>query len=1156
MTRDFALPGLEPRSERLVRLLIRAGRVLGSSLNLDQTLRQLLDLLVPELGDACVLHLLAADSQTVAVELSHGIPSIAEVLAEFTRRFPAALRPGSPLAEAARTGRMVAVDSMTEEAVERFASEPEHRDLIRRLRIRSLLAVPLRTPERVWGALGVLAVEGGMADRAFGPTERALLEEIANRAALAVSHATLFREVESARSAAEHAAQLTSRLQRITAALGAAETPDAVYDVIIGAVLEALGAVGGGVLEASADGELLHLRRIAGFSPTTAAAHRTVPLRSVLDQGPGGAGWLPVHDAWMSGQPVWIPNLRAWQDRYQFRPTLLGSGKDASWGVVPLRGGGDLIGALTFTFPEPREFTDQERAFAEALADHCGQALERARLRSSEAAALRAAARAEQSLTTAMSQVSNVILTFDPEWRFVFMNPAAATAIRKLGVEPEELLGRAIWDAMPHLRGSPLESELLRARADNVPVHFEEHYPALAAWYAVDLYPSVHGVTVVASDITASRTLQQSEALLRRLAAVVQSSRDAIISKTLDGTVTSWNRSAERIFGYTADEMVGQPIYRLIPESLHDEERELLRRVAGGEVVESFESERVRKDGRRIIISVTISPVHDASGVVAGVSSIKRDVTEQRRVQRALEESEARLQAILHQLPSGVIIAEAPSGRLLRASRQVEVIWRQPAILSDDIQGYAEYRGFHPDGRPYAPEEWPLARAMLSGAPVLGEEIQILRGDGTTGWISANAAPLQDSSGAIVGGVVAFSDITAHREAEERLRQAAKMEAIGRLAGGLAHDFNNQLNALSGFAHFVARDPGLGEQARRDLVQVQQAAERMAGLTRQLLAFSRQQILTPETIELNAAVADAYPLLQRLIGSQIEIRIASAAAPIWIRADRSQLLQVLMNLAINARDAMPDGGTLSIRSGTRQVRGPQPHRPPGAAVPPGSYAELIVEDSGGGIAPEVMPNIFEPFFTTKEVGKGTGLGLATVHGIVTQSRGAVWADSSPGGGAAFHILLPVAAAPEATVLEPAERSAVSAAGGRVLLVEDEEIVRQILARTLSAAGFDVLEARHGGEALEQLTQARGQVDVVLSDMVMPMMGGRELAAQLKRLYPDLPAVWMSGYPRESLAAGESIPEGAPFLQKPVPPGVLLDTVRTVLARAGGRSSTA
>ncbi len=1150
---EFALTGLQPGSERLVRLLTRAGRVLGSSLDLDHTLRQLVDLLVPELADVCILHLLAPDGRTVDIELSHAIPGAAAVFADFAARYPASARPNSPLGDAIRTGRTEVVHTVTESDLDRIASSAEQREMVRRLGLRSVLATPLRTADRIWGALGVLLVEEGGRERSFGPTELALLEEIADRAALAVSHATLFRQAESDRAAAEYAAQLTERLQRVTAALGGAETTDAVCDVIVSAGVEALGAIGGGLLETSADGELFHLRRIAGFTGETAAAYTTIPLRATIAAGSGSAGWLPVHDAWISGEPVWIPNLRVWRERYGFDPTLLGPDNDASWGVLPLRGGEGLFGALTLTFPQPRQLSEQERSFATALAGQCAQALDRARLRSSEAAALRAAARAEQRLATAMGQVSDVILTLDPDWRIDFINPAAAAVIRKLAMEPGQLRGRMLWEVLPQLAGSTLQRESIRARTEQVPLHYEEYYPALSGWYAVDLYPSLHGVTVVARDVTATRELHDREERLRWLGAVVQSSRDAIISKGLDGTVTSWNLSAERIFGYNAEEMVGGPIFRLIPESLHEEERELLRRVARGEVIESFESERIRKDGRRIIIAVTLSPVLDAAGAVAGVSSIKRDVTEQRRVQRALQESEARLQALLQQLPSGVMIAEAPSGRLVQANPQVELIWRRPTILSSDVEGYRVYEGFHADGRPYAPDEWPLARALATGETVLGEEIRITRGDGTSGWISANAAPLRDASGAIGGAVVAFSDITAQHEAEERLRQSAKMEAIGRLAGGLAHDFNNQLSALSGFAEFVARDSGLSARARQDLLQVQLAGERMAGLTRQLLAFSRQQILMLETVDLNAAVADAHPLLQRLIGTQIEMRIETHATPIWIRADRSQLLQVLMNLAINARDAMPDGGTLHIRSGVHHLTGERPRGAAEAGLAPGSYAEIVVEDSGTGIAPEVLPHIFEPFFTTKEVGRGTGLGLATVHGIVAQSHGAVWANPAAGRGATFHVLLPLAAPPDAAAHRgPGRRG--ERADGRVLLVEDEETVRQITARVLSEAGFEVLQARHGREALERLADARGRVDVIVSDIVMPVMDGRHLTVQLRTRFPGVPTVWMSGYPRDTLAEGDALPAGAPFLQKPVPPDLLIETVRLAIARSGVRST--
>jgi signal transduction histidine kinase/ActR/RegA family two-component response regulator len=388
-------------------------------------------------------------------------------------------------------------------------------------------------------------------------------------------------------------------------------------------------------------------------------------------------------------------------------------------------------------------------------------------------------------------------------------------------------------------------------------------------------------------------------------------------------------------------------------------------------------------------------------------------------------------------------------------------------------------------------------------------------------------------------------DITERKQTEERLRQAEKMESIGRLAGGLAHDFNNQLHALSGFTNFVARDPGLGPQARRDLLEIQNAADRMSSLTRQLLAFSRQQLLTPETLDLNVAVADTQPMLQRLIGSNIEIRLELAPGAKWVQVDRAQLLQVLMNLAINARDAMPDGGTLTIRTAERVVDPGSIEPPNGVPVEPGRYVELAVSDSGTGIAADHLPYIFEPFYTTKAVGKGTGLGLATVHGIVQQSRGYLRVDSAAGAGATFTIWLPLADAPEETAQLPGKAPRTNGRPARVLIVDDEPMVRRIVTRTLELEGYQVTEARHGEEALALLAELDGAVDVVVSDVVMPVMGGPELAARLRERYPDLPVIWMSGYPSET-AFGGGLPDDQPFLQKPVGADLLTKTVQQVI----------
>jgi two-component system cell cycle sensor histidine kinase/response regulator CckA len=504
-------------------------------------------------------------------------------------------------------------------------------------------------------------------------------------------------------------------------------------------------------------------------------------------------------------------------------------------------------------------------------------------------------------------------------------------------------------------------------------------------------------------------------AAAERLAAIVESSDDAIVSKTLEGTILTWNPAAERIFGYSAAEMIGSSVYVLIPSELHGEERDILARIARGEHVAHFETTRLRKEGTRIAVSLSISPIRDSSGSIIGTSSIKRDITER-------------------------------------------------------------------------------------------------------------------------------------KQAEDALRQAAKMEALGALAGGLAHDFNNQLHALSGFAHFVARDTGLGAAGRQDLMEIQKTIERMASLTRQLLAFARQQVMNPETLDLNTAIDDTLPMLQRLIGSNVTIDRSLSQGPKWVQADRAQLVQVLLNLVINARDAMPAGGKLSIRTETLEVSPGQLLDRLGVPVEPGAYAELAVSDAGQGIRPEHLPHIFEPVYTTKEVGQGTGLGLATVEGIVTQSGGRIQVASAVGQGTTLRILLPLTDQPAPNSRAGYPAPARTGPRARLLLVDDEDSVRAVVARMLQGEGYEVLGARDGEEALSHLELVGGTVDLVITDLVMPVMGGRELTLELHRLYPNLPVVWISGHPRGvELRSAEPAMEVA-FLQKPISPRALSETIGQVVRR--------
>ena len=623
-----------------------------------------------------------------------------------------------------------------------------------------------------------------------------------------------------------------------------------------------------------------------------------------------------------------------------------------------------------------------------------------------------------------------------------------------------------------------------------------------------------------------------------RLAAIVQSSEDAIVSKTLDGIVLTWNSAAERIFGYSAEEMVGASIYKLVPPELHDEERMVLARVSRGDPVVHFESERIRKDGTRFPVDLTISPIRDPAGAVVGASSVKRDITERRRA----AETSSRLVAIV-QSSDDAIISKRLDGLVLDWNAAAERMYGIPAT---EMIGRSIYTVVPAE---LQLEERSILERVARGEHVAHYETVRLRNDGSRIDIALTLSPTRDAGDHIIGASSIQRDITAAKRAEEALGQASKMEAIGALAGGLAHDFNNQLYAVSGFAHFIARDPGLSPSARADLQELQKTTERMASLTRQLLAFARQQVLSPETLDLNLAVQDTRPMLQRLIGSSTPIELTLSPGPKWVRVDRAQLVQVLLNLVINARDAMPGGGRIDLGTQTLEV-GPGHLFDKGkSAVEPGAYAELSVVDFGQGISAEHLPHIFEPFYTTKAVGLGTGLGLATVEGIVSQSGGHIRVQSVVGKGTTIRILLPLSAEPAPLSRRGGSEPSRGGLRGRILVVDDEDGVRAVVARTLQAEGYEVLVAREGREALRELDEIGGAVDLVITDLVMPGMGGVQLARELAQRYPSISLVWMSGHPREFEFPRDMPSKDQQFLMKPVSPDALLDTIGSVLEMA-------
>jgi two-component system cell cycle sensor histidine kinase/response regulator CckA len=385
------------------------------------------------------------------------------------------------------------------------------------------------------------------------------------------------------------------------------------------------------------------------------------------------------------------------------------------------------------------------------------------------------------------------------------------------------------------------------------------------------------------------------------------------------------------------------------------------------------------------------------------------------------------------------------------------------------------------------------------------------------------------------------------RHSQEQLRQAQKMEAVGRLAGGIAHDFNNLLSAILSYSEMVMADLPEAHPSREDLEQIRQAGSRAAELTHQLLAFSRRQLLQPRILNLNTVVAAVDRMLRRVIGEDIvlETVLASPLAP--THADAGQLEQVLMNLAVNARDAMPGGGTLTIT--TADVEAREPGAAPQPELPPGRYVSLAVCDTGAGMTREVQERVFEPFFTTKPAGHGTGLGLSTVYGIVAQSGGHVFVTSTPGMGSTFTIYLPAHAAEAEPVGAAPPPPPVRGGAETVLLVEDEQLVRQLTHQILRRNGYQVLEAADGMEALELLRGHAGQIDLLLTDVVMPRMSGHELVEHARPLRPEMRILYVSGYSEEAIARQGQLTEGIELLAKPFTPGVLTAKIRQLLDRA-------
>jgi PAS domain S-box-containing protein len=638
-----------------------------------------------------------------------------------------------------------------------------------------------------------------------------------------------------------------------------------------------------------------------------------------------------------------------------------------------------------------------------------------------------------------------------------------------------------------------------------------------------------------------------------------------------------------RLFGVDPNPADGAPISAYLA-GIHPEDRERVT----SEIQQALESGAEFSAEYRVIsadqgvrwIAARGRCYHDAEGRPMRFPGIVIDITERKRTEEALAESQGRLQTILDTVPVGIVIAEAPSGRIIGGNPQVERIFGHPVLPSDTLENYREWIGYHPDGRRVEGSEYPLARALMGKEERPELEVLYQRGDGQKTWIRLIAAPVRDETGRIVAGVVACLDIdrekraeTALRElngtleqriaqaisereqAEAQLRQAQKMEAVGRLTGGVAHDFNNLLTVVMGNLDMLRRRAEDLADGRfiRSVDNALEGARRASQLTHRLLAFSRQSPLQPEILDLNKIVSGMSELLRRTIGENIAIETVLAGGLWRTEVDPNQLESAILNLAVNARDAMPNGGKLTIETSNAYLDEAYAASTNGE-LKPGQYVMVCVSDTGTGMAPDVKAKVFEPFFTTKPVGKGTGLGLAQVYGFARQSNGHAAVYSELGQGTTLKLYFPRVfqssdRKQHVPIAEPLLAPVHSASGETVLVVEDEAMVRDFSVSVLEDAGYRVLAAEDGRTALALLDRHCNEIDLLFTDVVLTgSMNGRKVADEALKIRPDLKVLFTTGYTRNAIIHHGRLDEGVHLITKPFAAASLIERVRELLAK--------
>ncbi|HEX4682235.1 MAG TPA: PAS domain S-box protein [Gemmatimonadaceae bacterium] len=723
------------------------------------------------------------------------------------------------------------------------------------------------------------------------------------------------------------------------------------------------------------------------------------------------------------------------------------------------------------------------------------------------------------------------------DFRVIELNERAEAFIKR---SRDALIGRLATDLIPSIGEIGLLARMIGVVETGESIEDEVEFRDSGGqprWVHHQVVRVEDGLAITSRDITQRKEIQNSLAQSEeRYRLLVETASDGIYRIDPHGIFTYANPVASRLLGFNAQEsgIVGRMYLDFVRRDYHAQGIELYRKQVTERIpVTYWEFPAIAVDGRELWIGQNVH-IEQRDGSVRSLFAVARDITERKNAELALRESEERYR-FLAENATDMLARTSPNGVILYTSPVCVKLLGYPA---NELAGRSVFEFCHPDD---------LGIVRAASARLLGHNgietftYRVRRRDGHYVWFETTSQVVRDSKSNMASEVLTVSrDVTERRRMEEELRQAQKMEAVGQLAGGVAHDFNNLLTAIRGFSDLLARSVEAGDPRRKDIGEILKATERAAALTRQLLAFSKRQILRLEPVSVNGIVDDMTKIVRRLLGGSIAVE-TELDSHVWtVRADPGQLEQVILNLALNARDAMTDGGRLRIETRNVVI---EPTPAVEAVIPPGKYVVLEVSDSGAGMTDETRARAFEPFFTTKDPNGRPGLGLATVYGIVMQTGGHISVASTLGEGTMFTIHLPASAhvgvSGEHTAVGATRRSST---GNTILIAEDNEGVRHLTVRLLVDAGYKVFEGCDGVDALDTLKALPEPVDLLISDVMMPRMSGSELVQHFHRLQPGTPVLLMSGYMDEE-AVRRAFADAEAVLAKPFTAEALLGRVR-------------